>query len=155
LLMYSTKFEFRGGEKIEEAVSNITNEIMVVGSIYRNPDLIVEYSQYIKSKYDFFDEATRFFYECAVTIFETRSQALNKTVVVTFMSENQERLAQYKLLRGWKTIADWMQLAVIDDFKNYFEVLKKYSLLREYQRNGFNIEKIMSHKLFDLPYDSL
>ena len=147
--MYSTKFEFRGGEKIEETVSNITNEIMVVGSIYRNPDLIVEYSQYIKSKYDFFDEATRFFYECAVTIFETRSQALNKTVVVTFMSENQERLAQYKLLRGWKTIADWMQLAVIDDFKNYFEVLKKYSLLREYQRNGFNIEKIMSHKLFE------
>ena len=147
--MYSTKFEFRGGEKIEETVSNITNEIMVVGSIYSNPDLIVEYSQYIKSKYDFFDEATRFFYECAVTIFETRSQALNKTVVVTFMSENQERLAQYKLLRGWKTIADWMQLAVIDDFKNYFEVLKKYSLLREYQRNGFNIEKIMSHKLFE------
>lgn len=44
---------FGGGEKIEETVSNITNEIMVVGSIYRNPDLIVEYSQYIKSKYDF------------------------------------------------------------------------------------------------------
>ena len=37
---------FGGGEKIEETVSNITNEIMVVGSIYRNPDLIVEYSQY-------------------------------------------------------------------------------------------------------------
>lgn len=33
--------------------------------------------------------------------------------------------------------------------KGYFEVLKKFSLLREYQRNGFNIEGICKHPKFE------
>lgn len=42
-----------------------------------------------------------------------------------------------------------MKLAITDDIKNYQEVLKKYSLLREYQKNGFNVEKIVAHKKFE------
>jgi len=43
-----------------------------------------------------------------------------------------------------------MNLAQTDDFKLYFEVLKKYSLLREYGRNGFNVQKIIDHPKFNL-----
>lgn len=122
---------------------------MTVGAIYKNPDLIVEYSQYIKSKYDFNDEATRFFYDCAVVIYETRSQKLDKTAVSTFMAETPERLKQYRDFKGWKVIEEWQKLSELNNFKNYFSILKKYSLLREYQRNGFDIDKIVKHKRFD------
>lgn len=132
-----------------ETVSNVTNEILVVGGIYNNPELIVEYSQYIRSKYDFYDDATRFFYDSAEIIFSTRSQKFNQTVVNTFMAEDADRLATYKKLGGWSLVKNWMQLSVADNFKNYYEVLKKFSLLREYQRNGFDVSKIMGHKQFE------
>ena len=122
---------------------------MLVGAIYQNPDLIVEYSQYIKSKYDFYDDGTRFFYDQAVILYQTRTQTFNKTSVLTYMAEDPSRLHTYKELKGWNTIEGYMKLASADDAKGYFEVLKKFSLLREYQRNGFNIEGICKHPRFE------
>ena len=58
------------------------------------------------------------------------------------MAEDDSRMRLYKEFKGWNTIDGYMKLANPDDAKGYFEVLKKFSLLREYQRNGFNIEGI-------------
>lgn len=66
------------------------------------------------------------------------------------MTEDEDRLRLYKQYGGWKTIESWMQLARVEDFKNYYEVLKKYSLIREYDRNGFNVQKILAHPKFEL-----
>ena len=122
---------------------------MLVGSIYKNPDFFIEYGQYIKSKYDFDDEATRFFYDSAEIVYKTRSQIFNKTTISTFMTEDTDRLNTYKKYGGWKTLEEWMKLSVVEDFKNYYEILKKYSLLREYDRNGYNVSRIMTHKKFE------
>ncbi len=132
-----------------EQVQNITNEMLFVGAIYKSPELFVEYAPLIKSKYDFSDEAVKFYYDNAEIMFTTRTQTFNKSTVNSYMSEDKDRLAQYKKYKGFKTVEEWSKLAVADDFKNYYEILKKYSLLREYQRNGFNIEKIMSHPKFE------
>ena len=133
-----------------EIVSNITNEILLVGSIYKKPDLLIESGHNIRSKYDFLDEVTKFFYDNAEIMYQTRTQEVNRSTISTYMAEEQERLNLYKKYGGWKTISDWMNLAVVDNFQNYFEVLKKYSLLREYQRNGFGIEKIIKHPKFEM-----
>ncbi len=132
-----------------DLVQNITNEMLFVGAIYKSPELFVEYAPLIKSRYDFSDEAVRFYYDNAEIMFTTRTQTFNKSTVNTYMSEDKERIGQYRKYRGYKTIEEWSRLAVSDDFKNYYEILKKYSLLREYQRNGFAVEKIMSHPKFE------
>lgn len=133
-----------------EQISNVPNEILIVGAIYKQPDLIVDCSQYIKSKYDFFDEVTKFFYDNAIVIYETRSQDFNKEIINTYMMEDETRLKNYKQYGSWEIIQTWMKLAEVKNFKNYFEILKKYSLLREYQRNGYNIDKIINHPKFEL-----
>lgn len=66
------------------------------------------------------------------------------------MAEDQERLSLYKKYGGWKIIEKWIGLAVVDNMPGYYEVLKKFSLLREYQRNGFDVSKIMSHPKFEM-----
>ena len=98
-----------------ELISNIPNEILFVGAIYKHPDYLVEYGHYVKSKYDFADEATKFFYDAASIIYETRTQEFNKTSVLTFMAEDESRLSQYKRLKGWSTIEYYMSLANDDD----------------------------------------
>jgi hypothetical protein len=65
------------------------------------------------------------------------------------MSQNEERLKEYKQYKGWKTIQKYMSISDINDIDNYFNIIKKYSLIREYERNGFPIDKILSHKKFD------
>lgn len=135
---------------IPDGVANIQNEFLFVGAIYKQPDLMVEYGQYVKSKYDFSDYAVKFFYEIADIMFQKRTQTFSKSTVTTFVTEDTERLKLYKEYGGWKTIESWMKLSIADDFKNYYEVLKKYSLLREYERNGFNVEKIVQHPKFEL-----
>ena len=69
-----------------EVVSNITNEILLVGSIFKNPDLFIEHGHNIRSKYDFYDEATKFFYDNAEIMYQTRTQIFNRSVISTFMA---------------------------------------------------------------------
>lgn len=130
-------------------LSNIQIECLVVGSIYKNPSLIVDYGHYIRAKYDFSDPATKFFYENAIILFETRTQTFSKTNIVPYMTEDSERYLKFKKYGGYKTIEEWMKLSSPEDFKNYVEDLKKFSLLREYNRNGFDVEKVKSHSRFE------
>lgn len=132
-----------------DLVANVPTEVLFVGCIYKQPDLLVNYGKYVRSKYDFSDEVTRFFYDSAEIIYKTRSQTFNKTTVSTYFSEEPDRLSTFKKYGGWKTIESWIKLAITDDIQKYQEIIKKYSLLREYQRNGFDISKIVEHKKFE------
>lgn len=136
--------------QVDTKLKNLQNEVLVVGSMYKKPDLYVEYGRVIKSKYDFEDEATRFFYDNFELMYKTFSQTVDETKVNTFMTQDKERLSTYRRYGGWKVIKQWMELSNIDDFKNYLEIVKKYSLLREYDRRGYNVDRIMAHKKFNL-----
>ena len=131
-------------------ITNINNEILFVGSFYKKPDLFIEYGQYIRTKYDLFDEATKFFFEHAEIMYKTRTQVFNQSAMATYMSETKEILTLYKKYGGWKTIEQWSNLSQTDDFQSYFDIVKKFSLLREYHRNGFDVDKIMAHSKFHL-----
>jgi replicative DNA helicase len=135
---------------IEEKIKNIPMEILVVGSIFKQPELLVEYSFYIKSKYDFSDPACLFLYNNAEIIFQKRTQEFTQSNVNIYMAEDKERLEEYKKYGGWKTIEEWMDLASVDDFKNYFDTLKKFSLIREFHRNGYDVSKIINHSKFNI-----
>ena len=133
----------------EHSASNIQAEICFVGALLKDPDSFVNYGNFMRSKYDFSDPAVKFFYDCFETYYLTFSQTVDETKMNVFMSQNPERLSTYKQYKGWKTIQQYMNLADENDCKNYFDTVKKYSLVREYGRNGFPVEKILAHKNFD------
>ena len=133
----------------ELKTANIQNEICFVGCLYKSPDLFVNYGNFMRSKYDFSDLATKFFYDSFETYYMTFSQTVDETKLNVFMSQNSERFKTYKQYKGFKTIRRYMSLADERDCKSYFDTIKKYSLLREYERNGFPADKIISHKDFD------
>lgn len=65
------------------------------------------------------------------------------------MSQNAERFRLYKQYKGFQTIKRYMELADEKDCKNYFDTLKKFSLIREYGRNGYPVQNILNYKNFD------
>lgn len=122
---------------------------MLVGSFYKQPDLYVSYGNFMRSKYDFSDEATKFFYDNFELMYTTFSQNMEENQVNIFMSSDIDRLKIYKKYKGWKTISEWVNLANIEDVKNYYDLVKKYSLIREYERNGYPVQRILNHRNFN------
>lgn len=139
-------------EEKQERSENIEQiEIRFVGAIYGNPELLVDYGYYVRPQYDFSDDATRFFFEQAQIMYQTVTQTFNKTNISIFMTEEPERSQLYRKYGGWRTIESWVKLSSGEEFdvRSCFDRLKKYSLLREYERRGFNTEFIKRHKKFD------
>lgn len=120
-----------------------------VGSLYAEPDLYVSYGNFMRSRYDFSDPVTRFLYDNLEIYYLTFSQTVDEKKINIFMSQNESRLQEYKQYKGWKTIQSLVGLADTSDVDNYFNLVKKFSLLREYERNGFPVDKILKHKRFD------
>lgn len=127
---------------------NVNAEICLVGSLLKSPDLYLTSGTLIKAKYDFTDDACKFLYTSFEEYYLTFSQEISEIKMNNYMSQNNERLKQYKKYGGWKTVNHFMDLSDENDFKNYLNTVKKFSLIREYARNGFPAEPILSYKNF-------
>ena len=129
-------------------IKNVQSEMLFCGCMYKQPDLYLSYGESTKSEYDFSDESARFFYDFFEDYYLTFSQEISQNKCINFATQNTERLKSYKHYGGWKTIKDMMDQADPNDIKNVYNTVKKYSLVREYENGGFNVEKILSHKNF-------
>lgn len=133
----------------ELRVSNLQAEMCFMGCLLQEPDNYVTYGNYIRSQYDFSSPVTKFFYDNLWLYYSNFSQTVNETKLNNFMSQDRVRLQEYRKYKGWKTAEDYMELADINDIDNYFKIVKKYSLLREYQKKGYSVDRIMNRKDFN------
>lgn len=128
--------------------TNVQSEMLFCGCMYKEPDLYLSYGESTKSEYDFSDKSARFFYDLFEEYYLSFSQTISQDKVNNFATQNNERLKQYKSRGGWKTIKAMMDMADPHDFKNVYNTVKKFSLVREYDKQGFPAEKILSMKKF-------
>lgn len=124
--------------------------MLVLGCLYKQPDLLLEYGDYIIPKYDFSEETTRLLYNCIYELFNTYPDTeINEVKINIYMNQEPERKRKYNELKGYRFIERIMNLVNIEDFPVYYEKLKKFSLLREYERKGFPARKIYEKNNFD------
>lgn len=134
--------------ELKDILINVQNEMLLVGCFYKEPDLYIKHGQFIRSKYDFADEAMKFYYDCFELMYKTFTQVVDEFKVNTFMSQDADRFKTYNAYGRFTTIKKLMEKSNVDDVDNYFETVKKYSLVREYHRKGYPIEKMVNHKRF-------
>lgn len=133
---------------MELELANVQSEMLVVGSFFKDPTLYLTYSQSVVPKYDFSDKACEFFYQMFADYYVSYSETFTELKINTFASMLPERLKEYKKFGGYKTIKSLMDLADSNDFKNYFETFKKFSLLRAFNASGYDVSKILALKNF-------
>ena len=83
-----------------KSVTNIQSEMMFIGALYKQPDLYVSYGGYMRSQYDFSDEACKFFYDMFEIMYKTFTQTIEEDKVNMFMSQSDERLRTYKIIEA-------------------------------------------------------
>lgn len=128
---------------------DIANELMIIGGFYKSPDLYIEYGSTIRSKYDFYDKDTRFLYDCFELFYTSFSTEVDEVKINTFMMQDEDRKKKYVEIGSWNTIQKAMNMVDVEDYANHYDRLKKLSLLREFDRLGFPVEKLTSFKRFD------
>ncbi len=135
----------------EEIVSyNIQSEMCFIGAIFSDPTLIVSYDRLINSKYDFYDEATKFFYDMLSLMYKTFSRTFTESELSVFASQDETRLINYRRYKGYRTLSQWKSFSDVKNMRSYYTVLKKYSLIREYERKGYPIQRILNHPKFEM-----
>jgi len=127
---------------------NVQSEYLFIGGLYKKPDMYLMFGESIRSKYDFGDDATKFFYDMFELMYKTFSQDFSERSVNTFATMDATRYQLFTKYKGYKTIKAYMDSANIDDMRNYYDTIKKYSVLREYQRKGFPVEHILNARDF-------
>ena len=134
-----------------EFVKSIPMEIALIGALASNIELFEEVQ--IKSKYDFSDEGTKFLYEQLELFYHKHASLTDKTELTEnkfnlFISSTEDSMKKFKELGGWKTLKSCMEKSNVDDFKVYYEEVKKFSLLRQLSAKGFKVQPVIEHKSF-------
>lgn len=139
---------------MNEKLNNTVIELCVLGALFNEPDIYIDYGKLIKSKYDFADSHNKWLYDKFELFYmqycdkKTRSEISENQFNVMILQDDSD-LKTYKELGSWGYIEQIKKHSDSEAFEGYFEVLKKYSLLRELHQKGFPSEKILSYKNFD------
>lgn len=135
---------------VDSKLNDIPTELLVLGSLFKSPDLLLEYGELIKEQYDFSEATSKFLYSSISELHHQYPDSdITETKINIFMNQDSERKKKYESIKGYKYIDRIMKLVDLDDFPIYYEKLKKFSLLREYERKGFPAQKIYEKNNFD------
>lgn len=131
----------------EDITRDISAESLVIGSLFKNPNLLFEYDEIIYPEWDFTLDELKFLYSVIKTCYYNGYKNIDETIINVEINKNPEWQKKYANIKGYKTIQRLTDKCNLDDFKTYFKILKKYNLLRELERNSFPIkEKIEKMK---------
>jgi len=134
----------------ESKIKDIATELLVLGSLYTNHDLLLEYGELLKEQYDFSEPTTKFLFNSISELhYQYPDTEITETKVNIYMNQDPERKKKYDALKGYSYIERIKKLVDLNDFPTYYEKLKKFSLLREYERKGFPAQKIYEKNNFE------
>lgn len=138
-------------DNLELELWNTQVELIVLGSLYARPEEAgFTYINVIKNS-DFHDKSTAFFHAFFNDYIMTYDNELTETKANLFASMDKTRLQGYKKFGCFKSIQQMMDLATTSDeeLKKHVDVLKKWSVLRQLNKNGYDVSKILSHPRFN------
>lgn len=125
--------------------------IQVIGCVYKNPLLLDMSDKYKINEEDFPDRFHRIVFG---TIYKLHEQGLDRIVldnIVDFLETKPKSKAVFDLNKGIEYLKKVEELAEETSFNYYYNRLKKFTLLRAYDRIGLDLSDVYDiDNLFDL-----
>ena len=138
-----------------ESLRSMFTELIFLGALCLEPRLISKYEDFIFPKYDFTSNVTAFFFICLVQLGKRTDWIINQSTINSYMADNLDRAKLYQRYGGYKWLEYVMRMAkdanAVENIEDYFEMLKKYSLAREFWKK--DTKKLMEDlvKMKDFP----
>lgn len=139
------------GECMDLELYNTQTEMIIIGSLWANTETFAyDYIDIINNK-DFHDPACRFFHQLLNHYINEYSTEVTEQKVNMYVSQKNGVISGYKKYGCFKTIKEFMKYAVSssDEMKRQVDVLKKWSVLRALQEEGYSVDTILAEPKFN------
>ena len=115
--------------------------IQVVGSLYQNPALLDE-GQYKFNPEDFPQEFHRVMFEAIYNLHALGAQVITQNTIEDYLEQRDKKYAVYKAYNGGEWLQKCTESVSVATFEYYYQRLKKFTLLRMYDKYGISVAHI-------------
>jgi hypothetical protein len=136
---------------MELELYNTQTEMIIIGSLWNNTETFAfDYTDVINNK-DFHDPACKFFHVLLNAYINEYSTEVTEQKVNMYVSQKSGAVSGYKKYGCFKTIKEFMKYSVSspEEMKRQVDTLKKWSVLRALDEDGYSVDKILSHPNFN------
>ena len=138
-------------ENFEIELWNTQVEMIVLGSLFARPEEAGFRFMNIIKNADFHDPMTAYFHTFFNDYILTYSNEVTEAKCNMFASMDPTRFKGYKKFGFFKSIKEMMKYATTseEELKGQVDVLKKWSVLRQLNKNGYDAARILKHPKFN------
>lgn len=128
-----------------------TSAIMyVIGCLIQSPKLLSEVDKVKLVKEDFDDKFTKSIFLAIYNLYLNGANKITPVDVEAYLKQNDMAYKIFKDNNGFNYLMDAEELSDIDNFKYYYTKVKKFSALRDLEKNGYSIKKIYDDEILTL-----
>lgn len=138
-------------DNFELELWNTQTEMIVLGSLFANPEEMGFSYLNVINNIDFHSPETAFFHTFFNDYILKYSTEITEPKCNIFASMETERLKEYKKFGGYKSINSMKHFAITsnEELKAQIDVLKKWSVLRQLKKNGYDVSRILKYPKFN------
>ena len=121
---------------------DVTAIMQVVGNVYNNPSLLDFTDKYTITDEDFDDEFHRIAFGAIYKLHELGAEKITLENISDFFASRPKSAAIFKQNKGEEWLLRVSESSLIEAFDYYYSRLKKFSLLRAYDKYGIDVTDI-------------
>ena len=119
-----------------------TAVMQVIGSVFKNPGLLSQTDKYTITEEDFDSDFHKVAFGAIYKIYELGADKVTLENISDFLSTRPKSEAIFKQAKGEDWINQVAESAIPEAFDYYYSRLKKFSLLRAYDKCGIDVKFI-------------
>lgn len=112
---------------------------MVLGCLLKRPNLLANTDTCLLTVEDFADRLHRILFSSIFNMFHNGMENVTVNEIHTYLSEYPELYETFNQLKGNDAVLLAAEMAKLENFKYYYDRLKKMSLLRSLEGSGFDV----------------
>lgn len=126
------------------------NAAVVLGCLLKQPSLLADTDNYLITTDDFPDRLHKILFSTIFNMFHNGIEEITINEINAYLKSYPELYQTFNELKGNDAILTAIEIAEVNNFKYYYDRLKKLSLLRSLKSMGFDVSDWYVEDLYDI-----
>ena len=127
----------------------------VLGSLIKHPQFLSEIDKYSFVLTDFPSKFEKYIYSAINGLYRNGAPKIQIVDIENFLNSDEIAKKTFDQQNGIEYLLDIIELAEVENFPYYYNKLKKLNLLKDLQRNGFDISEFYEEDLTNPRYQEI
>lgn len=114
--------------------------LQVIGNVFNKPNLLEQSDKYTITDIDFVEDLHLTIFGAIYNLFENGAKEINLNVIEDYLAQHPKTKAVYEKEKGAEWLSKVSESANESTFDYYYNRLKKFTLLREFDKIGMDIQ---------------